>query len=853
MKLSGKHQTSRPQANGTGSYSGQPEIPLQWNNSQDSAMGKIHNRMSIAAQYVILFFTATLLGACTDSEPATPDYRLWYEQPAAQWEETLPLGNGRIGIMPDGQVAEETLVLNDITLWSGGVEDPNNPDAAQYLPEIQRLLFEGRNDEAQALVYKTFVCKGVGSGRGRGADVPYGSFELLGNLRLKYNYATEAEYSGYYRELNLDDATSVTSFELDGTNYRREYFTSFTDDVAVISLTADKKGKISLSVGIDRPRAFETIVTDNMLVMKGQLNNGTDGKGMRYVAKVKPILKGGTLTSGDGSLIIENADEVMLFVSMGTDYRRPGFEEDINQFLKNAEGKKFGPLKKSHAAEYQSYFNRVRLNLSRNPEREILPTDRRLVAFAGDPNDNGMVDLYFQYGRYLLISSAYAQVLPPNLQGLWANTVQTPWNGDYHLNINVQMNHWPAEITNLPELHKPLIELTKTLEKPGTETARVFYKANGWVAHMMTNVWGFTAPGEHPSWGATNTGGAWLMAHLWEHYDYNRDTDYLREIYPLLKGAAHFFLDMLVTDPNTGWLVTAPTTSPENAFYMPGTETRVNICMGSTMDNQLVRELFGNTMKAAALLNTDAEFSAKLAEASAKLPPNQIGSDGRLMEWLEEYVEVEPRHRHVSHLYGLHPGNEITPELTPELAEAAKKALYARGDGGTGWSRAWKINFWARLHDGNHAFILVKNLLEPAYDTGFNMTNKGGTYPNLFCAHPPFQIDGNFGGTAGIAEMFIQSHAGFINFIPALPDQFADGSFTGLRVRGEGIVAAEWQNKQLKKASLRAEKEGRFIVKLPEYAAGFKATAGGKNIEPQVLNNMLTLTLQKGEELVLVF
>ena len=314
MKRPGKHQTSWPQSNGSGNHSGQSYILLQRNLSQDSVMGKIHNRMSIAAQYIILVFVAALISACSGPDNPTPDYRLWYEQPAAKWEETLPLGNGRIGIMPDGQVAEETLVLNDITLWSGGVEDPNNPDAAQYLPEIQRLLFEGRNDEAQALVYKTFVCKGVGSGRGRGADVPYGSFELLGNLRVKYHYATEAEYSGYYRELSLDDATSVTSFELDGTNYRREYFTSFTDDIAVIRLTADKKGKISLSVGIDRPRAFETVVTDNMLVMTGQLNNGTDGKGMRYVAKVKPVQKGGTLTSDESSLIIENADEVILFV-----------------------------------------------------------------------------------------------------------------------------------------------------------------------------------------------------------------------------------------------------------------------------------------------------------------------------------------------------------------------------------------------------------------------------------------------------------------------------------------------------------------------------------------------------------
>ncbi|HSV88217.1 MAG TPA: glycoside hydrolase family 95 protein [Bacteroidales bacterium] len=813
----------------------------------------LHERRWARFYSFVLITIALMFAGCVGSEISVPDYRLWYEQPADQWEETLPLGNGRIGIMPDGQVVNETVVLNDITLWSGGVQDANNPDAAKYLPEIQRLLFEGRNDEAQALVHRTFVCKGEGSGHGRGADLPFGSFELLGNLRLNYYFGTTADYTDYYRELNLDDATSLTSFELDGVKYRREYFTSFTDDVALIRLTADKKGKISLSVGIDRPRAFETRVTDNMLVMTGQLNNGTDGKGMRYLAKVKPVLKGGTLTSGENSLIIENANEVILFISMGTDFRNPGFEEIIDQKLKKAVNRKFRDLKKSHIAEYQSYFNRVRLNLAKSPEREMMPTDRRLIAFADDPSDNGLVDLYFQYGRYLLISSAHAQVLPPNLQGLWANTIQTPWNGDYHLNINVQMNHWPAEITNLPELHRPLIEFTKTLEKPGAETARIFYNANGWVAHMMTNVWGFTAPGEHPSWGATNTGGAWLMAHLWEHYEFNRDDEYLREIYPLMKGAAQFFLDVLVTDPNTGWLVTAPSTSPENAFYMPGTEIRVSICMGPTMDNQIVRELFRNTKKAASILSVDDDFSAKLAEASAKLPPNQIGSDGRLMEWLEEYVEVDPRHRHVSHLYGLHPGNEITPEFTPELAEAARKTLYVRGDGGTGWSRAWKINFWARLHDGNHAFTMVKNLLEPAYETGFDMANKGGTYANLLCAHPPFQIDGNFGGTAGIAQMFVQSHAGFVNFIPALPDQFADGSFSGLRVRGEGIVAAEWQNKQLKKASLKAEKEGSFIVKLPENAARIKATVGRKRIEPQVVNQMMTIDLKKGDELVLMF
>lgn len=793
-----------------------------------------------------------LLIACQkNKENPSAHHRLWYEQPATRWEETLPLGNGRIGIMPDGGITEEKLVLNDITLWSGGPQDPNNPDAAQYLPEIQLLLFEGKNDEAQELVYRTFVCKGAGSGFGNGTNVPYGSFELLGNLNLAYQYDDATEAEDYYRELNIGNATATTRFSKGGVTFTREYFTSFTDDVAFIRLSASEKGKVNLTVSIDRPRASETTVSGNSLILSGQLNNGTDGNGMKFMAKVQPVLKGGSVEPGDKSLIIKNADEVLIYVSMGTDFRNPEFVHNLEEKLTAAASGKYQSRKKTHTAAYQAYFNRVNLELETNPEREAMPTDRRLIEFAKDGNDNGLVDLYFQYGRYLLISSTYAEVLPPNLQGLWANTIRTPWNGDYHLNINVQMNHWPAEITNLPELHRPLIELTKSLVEPGSETARVFYNANGWVAHMMTNIWGFTAPGEHPSWGATNTGGAWLAAHVWEHFDYNRDENYLKSVYPVLKGAARFFLDMLVTDPATGWLVTAPTTSPENAFYMPGTRKVVNICMGSTMDNQLIRELFRNTMQAASILGVDDEFSAELAEASSKLPPNQIGSDGRLMEWLEEYEEAEPQHRHVSHLYGLHPGNEITPELTPDLAEAAKKSLYVRGDGGTGWSRAWKINFWARLHDGNHAFRLVRNLLEPVYDSGFNYTNKGGTYPNLFCAHPPFQIDGNFGGTAGIAEMFIQSHAGFISFIPALPDQFANGTFSGLRVRGEGVVSASWKNKQLTEASLTANRDGAFIIKIPDYAVAFETKLNKKTITPEITNQMIRVEMKKGDVLAL--
>jgi alpha-L-fucosidase 2 len=804
-----------------------------------------------SVRWAVILVILSMAAACKNTnEKNRVVHKLWYEQPASRWEETLPLGNGRIGIMPDGGTDEEKLVLNDITLWSGGIQDPNNPEAAQYLPEIQRLLFEGKNDEAQELVYRTFVCKGTGSGFGNGTNAPYGSFEVLGSLNLAYHYGDDSEASDYYRDLNIGNAIATTRFTKGGVTFTREYLTSFTDDVAIIRLTASEKSKISLTVGIDRPRASETTISGSSLILSGQLTNGTDGNGMKFMAKVQPVLKGGSLEPGDKSLIIKNADEVLLYVSMGTDFRNPEFMENLEGKLSVAASRKYQTQKKAHTAAFQSYFNRVSLNLESNPEREALPTDRRLIEFAKDGNDNGLVNLYFQYGRYLLISSAHAQVLPPNLQGLWANTIRTPWNGDYHLNINVQMNHWPAEITNLSELHRPLIELTKSLVEPGTATAGVFYKANGWVAHMMTNIWGFTAPGEHPSWGATNTGGAWLAAHVWEHFDYNRDENYLNSVYPVLKGAAQFFLDMLVTDPGSGWLVTAPTTSPENAFFMPGTSKAVNICMGSTMDNQLIRELFRNTMQAASILGIDNDFSSRLAEATAKLPPSQIGSDGRLMEWLEEYEEAEPQHRHVSHLYGLHPGNEITPELTPELAEAAKQSLYVRGDGGTGWSRAWKINFWARLHDGNHAFKLVRNLLEPVFDTDFNYTNKGGTYPNLFCAHPPFQIDGNFGGTAGIAEMFVQSHAGFINFIPALPDQFSEGSFTGLRVRGEGIVSAEWKNKQLTTASLKAGSDASYILKIPTYAKGIEIRINGKIRTMESENNLLPVSLKKGDELV---
>ena len=811
--------------------------------------------------YMLIIMLLMSIAACSVESPVhyreKSHLRIWFDRPAETWEETLPLGNGRLGMMPDGQINKELIVLNDITLWSGGVEDANNPEAAKYLPEIRKLIFEGKNDIAQELVYRTFVCKGQGSGRGRGADIPYGSYELLGNMHIEYKYPEgTGKPERYRRELSLNNAVARTSFIMDDVKYSREYFADFKRDVMIVRLHSSESGKLNFQVGIDRPRAFETTIDGTDLIMKGQLNNGTDGNGMRYKARVRIKLTGaGRVEGKDGKLHVNGAKEAIIIISANTDFRDSKYEEKCVQTLENAMSEsKYTTMKAQHTDAFREYFDKASLNLTAHAGKDTMPTDRRLTAFANDPYDNGLVELYFQYGRYLLISSTRRNLLPPNLQGLWANTINTPWNGDYHLNINVQMNHWLVEATNLSDLHLPLIRLTASLVEPGTRTAQAFYNANGWVAHMMTNIWGFTAPGEHPSWGATNTGGAWLCAHLWEHYEFSQDRQYLQRVYPVMKGAAEFFISTLAIEPKYGWLVTVPTTSPENAFYMPGTDKAVNICAGSTMDNQLVRELFSNTIAAAQILKLDANFCEQLQQAIDKLPPNRIGSDGRLMEWLEEYEEVDPQHRHVSHLYGLYPGNQITLAATPDLAEAARKSLELRGDRGTGWSRAWKINFWARLGDGNRAYSLLHSLLAPARDTaeGSRSRSRAGTYPNMFCAHPPFQIDGNFGGTAGIAEMLLQSHTGIIELLPALPDAFAKGKFDRFRVRGGAEISAAWEDHQLTSVMLKATANNSFFLKIPEYAKNVTFEKNKQHTEVDIIDDVAELTLLKDETVLII-
>ncbi|MCD7851205.1 MAG: glycoside hydrolase family 95 protein [Parabacteroides sp.] len=802
--------------------------------------------------FILLFLTGCNMPDVKTGKPLS----YHFNAPANIWEETFPLGNGRLGLMPDGGVERENIVLNEISMWSGSKQDTDNPQAYYSLAQIRRLLFEGRNDEAQELMYNTFVCKGAGSGQGQGANVSYGSYQLLGNLTLDYDYQGAADsISGYRRELNLDNAIATASFKKGKVNYDREVFTSFADDLGVIRLTADADKALNFSFGMNRPEHYRVVSDGNDLLMQGQLPDGVDTlemKGLRYASRVRVLLpKGGTVIPGDSTISVRNASEAILLVSMATDYFDKDLDGQISSLLANAEKKDYASLKKSHIAAYRSLFGRVELDLGRS-SREDLPMDERLIAFSEDHNDPSLGALYFQFGRYLLISSTRVGLLPPNLQGLWCNTINTPWNGDYHLNINLQMNLWPAEVANLSELHLPLIEWTKQQVASGERTAKSYYNAP-WLGDTYPgNVWEFTAPGEHPSWGATNTSAAWLCEHLYMHYLYTLDKEYLTDVYPVLKGASQFFVDMLVEDPRNKYLVTAPTTSPENTYKLPN-GNMVNVCAGSTMDNQIVRELFTNTIEAANILGVDADFAAELAAKRARLMPTTIGPDGRIMEWLEPYEKAEPHHRHVSHLYGLYPGNEISTEQTPELAEAARKSLIARGDESTGWSMAWKINFWARLHDGDHAYKLLADLLRPTNFRKMDMMNGGGTCPNLFCAHPPFQIDGNFGGCAGIAEMLVQSQTGRIELLPALPSAWKSGSFKGLKVRGGGEVSAKWAEGQLTEAGLKALIPGTFRIKLPVNSANMSIKLNQKSASLPVVDGMLSVELQEGDRLELKF
>ncbi|WP_183572378.1 glycosyl hydrolase family 95 catalytic domain-containing protein [Mucilaginibacter sp. X5P1] len=734
--------------------------------------------------------STVIINTCFGQQPL----RLWYDKPAQVWEETLPLGNGRLGMMPDGGVANENIVLNDITLWSGAPQDANNYNAYKVLPQIRKLLVEGKNDEAQDLINKDFVCTGKGGG-----SVPFGCYQVLGNLSIKYKYngadSTGTQYSNYERELSLNTAIAKSTFTVNGVTYTREYFTSFNNDISIIRLTADKPGQLNCSIAISRPERGNVAINNGELQLSGQLDNGFDGKGMQYLARVKAKLQGGTMSLTNNVLVIKNATEAIIYVSAATDFRGAVFQKNTETILNAAVNTSYIIERQKHISNYQKLFNRVIVNLG-DAGNTKETTDKRLISFHKNPaSDNGLPVLFYQFGRYLSICSTRVGLLPPNLQGLWANQIQTPWNGDYHLDINVQMNHWPLEVSNLSELNLPLVELVREMIPHGEKTAKAYYNADGWVAHVITNPWHFTEPGESASWGVTKAGSGWLCNNIWEHYTFTNDKKYLANIYPILRGSALFYNSILVKDPKTGWQVTSPSSSPENSFYLPNGKT-ASICMGATIDNQIIRELFNNVITASKILGKDEVFRAQLSAKLKELPPpGVISKDGRIQEWLEDYKETDPQHRHVSHLYGLFPASLITPDATPKLAEAAKKTLDVRGDDGPSWSIAYKILWWARLHDGDRAFKLYKELMKPTLRIDINYGSGGGIYPNLLSAGPPFQIDGNFGAAAGIAEMLIQSHAGYIELIPAIPNEWkATGEVTGLRARGNFTVDFKWKD-----------------------------------------------------------
>ncbi|MBO9586588.1 MAG: glycoside hydrolase family 95 protein [Flavobacterium sp.] len=748
---------------------------------------------------LLFFFGISLVFAQEKS-----DLKLWYKTPSGEiWENALPLGNGFQGAMVYGNVGKEIFQLNETTVWSGSPNRNDNPQAKEALDQIRQFLFQKEYKKAEKLINETIITK-----KSHGQ-----MFQPVGNLELHF---ADQNYSDYYRELDIEKAIAKTIYKANGVTFTREAFTSFADRVLVIKLSADRPGQLSFTADFTSQHKKQKIAinNNNEISLWGTTSDheGVEGK-VQFNALARVKTQGGSISAADNKLKIEKADSVVIMVSIASNFVNyndiSGDEKkEAQSYLDKAFVKNYDKMKTAHIAAYQKYFKRVNLDLGAT-EQAKLPTDERLSNFR-NVQDPSFVTLYYQYGRYLLISSSQPGGQAANLQGIWNGSMTPAWDSKYTININTEMNYWPAEKTNLSEMHEPLLKMIQELSHTGQETAKVMYGARGWMAHHNTDIWRVNGAVDGATWGVWNAGGGWLSQHVWEHYLYTGDTAYLKSAYDILKGAALFYADFLVEDPANGWLVVAPGNSPENT---PKAHQNSAMTAGSTMDNQIVFDVFSTLIKASEVLQKDKEFADSLKIRRKKLPPMQIGKYNQLQEWLDDVDDPTDNHRHISHLYGLYPSNQISAYRTPELFAAAKNTLLQRGDVSTGWSMGWKVNWWAKMQDGNHAYSLIQNQLTPL---GVNQEG-GGTYNNLFDAHPPFQIDGNFGCTSGITEMLMQSSDGAVHLLPALPDALKEyGQISGLKARGGfEIKDLKWKNGKITTVTIYSNLGGNLRLRTP--------------------------------------